>query len=438
MDKFSDILTKNVRNRVFLKYNGLHGRWIANSKLRTKKILLKNEVSTPKLIAVLKTEKAVNNFAWEKLDGNFVVKPFAGSGGEGILVIRKRARWAGEWYLMNGDKVDISDLRFHCIDILQGQFNVRRTPDRILIEERVKIHPKFLSFTKLGTPDIRVIVFNRVPIMAMLRIPTKESDGKANISHGAIGLGIDLATGITTFGVQNDKLIKKIFDRKRKKMIKVNGIKIPFWDRVLETAVNSQQAVGELNYVGVDVLIDKEFGPMVLELNARPGLSIQICNRAGLRRRLIRVEGLKIRNATHGIRIAKALFGESFVDQVRPDREIKVLSPLEPIRIKTFLKSPKKTDLIAKVDTGAFRSSIDKKFAKQLGLLSKDNVLYYRHYSSALGKKHRRPVIAVEFWLSGVKITTAVNVTDRNRLRTKFLIGRKDLGGFVIRVEEIK
>lgn len=42
-----------------------------------------------------------------------------------------------------------------------------------------------------------------------------------------------------------------------------------------------------LGYLGADFVLDKERGPVLLELNARPGLAIQIANRSGLRRRLV-------------------------------------------------------------------------------------------------------------------------------------------------------
>ncbi len=436
MSGYADILTKNLRNWIYLKENSAYGRRIANSKLRTKRVLARNGVSVPKLIAVFKSQTDVFQFAWEKLNDNFVVKPASSSGGEGILVVRKRAKWAGEWFLMDGRKVDIAYLRFHCLDILQGQFNVRGTQDKVFIEERIKIHPKFLRFTKLGTPDVRVIVYNHVPVMAMLRIPTEESKGKANLHQGAIGLGIDLATGITTYGVHNGRLINKIYDRKRKKPVKINGIRVPFWRKILETAILCQEAIPGLRFLGVDLVLDKEKGPVVLELNARPGLSIQICNRAGLRRRLERVSGLKIRSVAHGIRVAQTLFGESFVDRVTQDGEIKVLDPLEPVKISGFEQGKRKrVELMAKIDTGAYRSSIDQELAQELGLLRPDNILYYRHYRSALGRRHRRPVIGLTLWIKGRKIITAANVTDRHRLRTKILIGRKDLKGFMVRID---
>jgi D-alanine-D-alanine ligase-like ATP-grasp enzyme len=58
---------------------------------------------------------------------------------------------------------------------------------------------------------------------------------------------------------------------------------------MLEMAAHAFEMT-ELGYVGVDIAMDKDQGPMILELNARPGLSIQIANRAGLLRRTAAVD----------------------------------------------------------------------------------------------------------------------------------------------------
>jgi hypothetical protein len=320
-------------------------------------------------------------------------------------------------------------------------------PDSVLVEERIKIHPMFLSITKTGTPDIGVVVYNKIPVMAFLRIPTEESGGKANLQQGAIGLGVDLATGITTFGVQGkSEEISKIYDFGKKKMIKVNGIRIPKWREILETAVDCQRAIPGLGFMRVDVVLDKDKGPVVLEVNARPGLSIQICNKAGLRLRMEKVEDIEVKSVDHAVTLAKYLFGESFFEKVEQKEKIKTVEPLEIIKVKIpkgfkpdLQKSPilklrkhRVVEVRAKIDTGAFRSSMDRNLAEKLGLLDESRVLYYRHYRSSLGTHKDRPVIGVTFWLNGKKVVTAVNVADRNKLRTKFLLGRKDLEGFLI------
>ncbi|MEI8067984.1 MAG: sugar-transfer associated ATP-grasp domain-containing protein [Candidatus Shapirobacteria bacterium] len=447
LKNYKQFLTKNERNKVYLRKNSAGGRALADSKYRTKKTLAKANVGVPELIKRFRSVEALENFKWEDLEGNFVIKPESGYGGEGIIIVRRRGKWAGEWHKMNGDIVTTQDINLHCQDILAGKYSLHGMPDSVLVEERIKIHPMFLSLTKSGTPDVRVIVYNRVPVMAMLRVPTEKSGGKANLQQGAMGLGIDLATGITTFGIEGKgDPIYKIYDYGKKKRRKVNGIKIPFWREILETSINCQKAIPGLGFLGVDVVLDKEKGPMVLEVNARPGLSIQICNRAGLKTRINRVEEIEVRSMEHSITLVKYLFGESFFEKVEEKEKNKMIDSKEIIRIK--IAKGFKPDLVkgvvikqgkhrvvevkSKVDTGALRSSIDEKLAIKLGLLSDDKILYYRHYRSALGKANERPVIGLTFWLKGKKIMTAVNVADRKGLISKFLVGRKDLDGFLI------
>ena len=52
-----------------------------------------------------------------------------------------------------------------------------------------------------------------------------------------------------------------------------------------------------LGYIGVDFVLDRDHGPMILELNARPGLAIQMANGNGLLPRLRKVEALAARGA---------------------------------------------------------------------------------------------------------------------------------------------
>ncbi len=314
---YQQFLTKNERNKIYLRKNSSKGRMTADSKWLTKRVLAKGGVGVPKLIAKFRKEDEIEGFDWLGLEGNFVVKPISGYGGEGVIVVRKRGKWAGEWKRMDGGVVDVNFLKMHCKEILSGKYSLYGMRDGAIVEERIKIHPKFLSLTNSGTPDVRVIVYNKVPVMAMLRIPTEKSGGKSNLQQGAIGLGLDMATGISTYAVSGkSELIRKIYDFKKKKMIKANGIKIPYWREILETAVQCQEAIPGLGFLGVDVVLDKEAGPVVLEVNARPGLSIQICNKAGLKTRIKRVEGIKVKNVNHGVDLAKYLFAEDFWDKV--------------------------------------------------------------------------------------------------------------------------
>ena len=302
-------------------------------------------------------------------------------------------------------------------------------PDTGYIEEYVGRHKAFRKFAYRGTPDIRVIVFNKVPVMAMLRLPTKESGGRANLHQGAIAVGVDIATGITTRAYWHGKHIRYKPGTKRK----LHGIKIPQFTKVLETAVASGLATG-LEYFGADVVMHPEKGPMILELNHQPGLSIQLANNAGLKKRLERVEDLEVKNAEHGVKIAKIIFAERFADRVKVEEGVKILKSTE--KVKIYPPGGKARVINARIDSGALRSSIDRKLAGELGLLTEENILWRKRYAyrSAAGKQSR-PVIALTVRIAGRKIKTSASVADRSRMTTHLLIGRNDLQGFLVNPE---
>jgi alpha-L-glutamate ligase-like protein len=425
MVKQKDILGINSRSSEYLRLNKKRARLRADDKLLAKKILRKVKIPHPKLLGKLKNQMEVEKFDWLKLDGGFVIKPVQGLEGGGILLVKRPAKLAGEWILIGGKKVNTEDLKLHAMDIIEGRFSRNNIPDTVMIEERVEIHRKFKKISSGGAPDVRVIVYNKVPIMAMLRLPTKQSAGKANLHQGAVGLGIDIATGITTYGVHKGKELKLLPGTQKK----VNGITVPEWNKILRMAVETQIA-SELGYLAVDMLVDPERGPLVLELNDQPGLSIQIANRSGLKRRLNRVEGLSVEDAKKGVRVAKALFASAFARRVGklPGDKTRV-GIFEMAEVKVGKR--KKFLMEAKIDTGAYGSSIDRSLAKELGLLVKENVLWEKRYRSSLGSQ-KRMVIRLIFWLKGTKVVTRASVTNRKDMRKKLLIGRRDLRDFVV------
>lgn len=426
MAKATQILGLNARNQIYLKLNTKKGRRIADSKLLTKKVLKRHKLPTPELLAVLKSPQEVISFNWSYLPDNFVLKPVSGYAGGGIIVVKKKAKWAGEWYLMDDSIVNVSDLRLRSLDILAGQFSLHNLPDWAMVEKRIKIAKIFRKYAYQGTPDIRIIVFNKVPVMAMLRLPTAQSKGKANLHQGAIGAGVDLATGITTYGVCQGKFIKYIPGTKKK----VNGLKLPNWNTILTLAVKAQEAAPSLGYMGVDIVYDKEHGPVILELNARPGLDIQKANLSPLKKRLERVEGLEVKDAEHGVKIAKTLFAERFADRVMVEEGVKIVRTWEYVKIRSADK--KKIEIRAKVDTGAWRTSIDRSLAKDLGLLRVDNILWSKIYKSGLGRQER-VVIGLTFYLAGRRVKTIASVAERADLRAAMIIGRRDLEGFLVK-----
>jgi len=422
--KASSLLGINGRGVLFTgKYNSRQAKKIADSKLLTNRVLRAFKVPHPLIFARFKNPEDVFNFEWTKLPSAFALKPSRGLGGEGIVVLKKRIS-NSEWMTSSKQKITVEDLKMHTLDILEGAYSMGTEPDSAFIQEYVGRHSAFKKLSFRGTPDIRVIVFNKIPVMAMLRLPTKQSGGRANLHQGALGLGIDIATGITTKSILNNKEIIYKPDTNRK----LRGIKIPFWNTILRTAVDGQIASG-LGYAGVDIVLHPEKGPQIIELNAQPGLSIQLANMEGLKRRLDRVDDIDVIDAEHGVKIAKALFASKFVNKVKNTDDIKTIKAVEEIR----LLDPKNGSIkiLAKIDTGAWSSAIDISLARRMGLLRRNKIIATRKKLSALGEEER-PVIPLSFFLAGRKIVTKATVADRKVLRYQVLIGRTDLTGFLV------
>ncbi|MFH1613350.1 MAG: sugar-transfer associated ATP-grasp domain-containing protein [bacterium] len=135
----------------------------------------------------------------------------------------------------------------------------------------------FKNIISTGLPDIRIIVYKNIPVMAMIRFPSFISNGCANLHKGGIGVGINLNTGYTQFGFYENKKITVHPDTNK---IFAN-LQIPNWQEIINLAIESCKIV-DINYLGVDIVLDENEKPLIMELNARPGLSIQMANFAGL------------------------------------------------------------------------------------------------------------------------------------------------------------
>jgi len=210
---------------------------------------------------------------------DFVIKPAQGSGGDGIIVVVGKS---GDMFrLGSGKLLSMDDIRFHLQNTLSGIYSLGGQDDKALIEYRVKFDPVFKPITYEGVPDVRIIVFLGVPVMAMVRLPTRMSGGRANLHQGCIGAGVDMATGKTLSAVLKNAIVEEHPDTNTV----VRGVQIPNWDELLRIAAQSYELTG-LGYQGIDLVLDSERGPLMLELNARPGLNIQIANGEGIANRL--------------------------------------------------------------------------------------------------------------------------------------------------------
>lgn len=279
------VLGMNQRNAEYIQGYNLRRLYpLVDDKRRTKELAIMAGIAVPELYGVVETEKQAGRLH-EILEDrtDFCIKPAHGSGGQGILVVSGRIN--ERYRKTNGALLTGDELSYYVSHILSGLYSLGGQPDVALIESRVEFDPIFEAVSYLGVPDIRILLFRGVPVMAMVRLPTRMSEGKANLHQGAVGAGVELATGRTLSGVWTNRVLTRHPDTGAP----IQGLQIPQWDRLLELAARCNELVG-LGYIGVDIVLDRTRGPLVLELNARPGLNIQIANGAGLLDRLNRLK----------------------------------------------------------------------------------------------------------------------------------------------------
>ncbi len=271
----------NMRNARFLLPNNPRRLYrLVDDKLETKALAEAEGLSVPETFAVIRsphdTAKLERTLAAHDA---FVIKPARGSGGKGVLVIDGKKD--GKYFKPSGTALTGDELRHHVSNILAGLFSLGGQRDCALVEYRVRPAKLLTDISYQGAPDIRLVMLHGYPVMAMLRAATRESDGRANLHQGALGIGIDLATGRTIRAVHHGKPVTHHPDVG----VDLIGIQLPGWDKILDIAVTCQEMTG-LGYLGVDLMIDETRGPLMIEVNARPGLAIQMANGVGLLRRL--------------------------------------------------------------------------------------------------------------------------------------------------------
>ncbi len=275
--KQAGILNMNGRNyNVIGKHNRRRLYPLVDDKVLTKRLANEIGIQTPRLLGAIDAQHDVKNFLKIiKGHASFVIKPAHGSGGKGVLVIRKYTR--NYFRTASGRVLKFSEVYQHISNILSGLYSLGGRYDTAVFEEMVHFSNQFKDFSFQGIPDVRVIVYQGFPAMAMMRLATKESGGRANLHQGAVGVGIDIRTGKAIAAVQHNRPVRFHPDTGADLMT----LEVPFWRAHLEMAAKGYDMTG-LGYLGADIVLDKERGPMMLELNARPGLAIQIANRKGL------------------------------------------------------------------------------------------------------------------------------------------------------------
>jgi len=95
----------------------------------------------------------------------------------------------------------------------------------------------------------------------------------------------------------------------------------------------------------------------------------------------------------------------------------------------TFIGTKKAKTVMARIDTGAKRCSIDQSIADEIGV---GNIIKHKEVKSALGT-NERPIIKIMIQIKDRKISAYCTIADRSRLKYPALIGRNVLRrGFIV------
>ncbi|MEL6560385.1 MAG: sugar-transfer associated ATP-grasp domain-containing protein [Bacteroidota bacterium] len=251
---------------------------LADDKYLAKGIMEDNCIACPKTFGTIDQIGRIAE-VWEVVKewNRLVIKPAKGAGGKGILILRKENK---QWF-KGQTPIDEEQIFAHIANIIFGIYSFGDS-DRVLIEEYVQPHHFFTDIYPAGVPDFRIILLKGIPLMAMLRLPTSASDGKANLHQGGLGIGIDIETGMLKEAYDGKQHLKNHPDSGSV----ITGKRVPFWSRVMELSIETA-ACFPLDYLGVDLVIDQVKGPMIMEVNVRPGLAIQIANKQGLKEAIV-------------------------------------------------------------------------------------------------------------------------------------------------------
>ncbi len=355
--KSHGLLGQNARNLSYIKGGNFKlAKKLADSKLTTKKFLARHKVAVPETLQIIAKHSEISLEKIRAYEPPFVIKPNNGYWGKWILIIDEiNTQWnfvTNSWDIYSPEK-----LSEHFTYVLDGFYSLSWGRDKVIIEKKIILTKEIELLGKYGLPDLRIVTYNMVPVMAMIRIPTEESDGKANIHWGACAAGIDIGSGRLTYISSKWKIVKSIPG-----IGDVRGMIVPDWDKILSLAVQVQQVTG-IKFLWCDVVLDERDGPLLLEINVRPWLEIQNVNLAPLKTRLDKVEGVDVSSVEKWVRIWRDLFSWDIEDKIKSLSGKKVAGQREYLKI---FYNEKTLSYIADIRISMGDSFISKSFVENI------------------------------------------------------------------------
>jgi len=393
------VLGINARNLSYIKkFNWKKEIRLANDKLATKKFLSERWIPFAKTYEVIKDRKQLFDVDFSKLPSqDFVIKPNRWSKGKWIYVVKylwninnikedqpknsfekvkfKFHKIVDKFqnmpnfpykYKIWENVISDNELRRYILDDLDWKNSMTNGNDKVIVEEKLVPGDTFKEFCKFWLADMRIIVFNLVPVWAMVRIPTEKSGGKANLAAGGIWAWIDIWTWIIKSVYVNHKSYTNKFPAEYKHL---KWIKIPYWDDILLWSSKIQYFVN-LWYLALDWVITDD-GPKLLEINARAGLELQNITWVKLAKVLDKISDLKIKYPEKWVEIAKTLFSQE-------DKEIlpqKILYLSQMWKLKAKVDEIKYyNEILVKVDINKSENYVSNDIYQWLKLCNTDDI----------------------------------------------------------------
>jgi hypothetical protein len=182
-----------------------------------------------------------------------VVKPNRGHRGNNVLIADRRD--GDGWLRTSGHALPLRVARDHLRLVLDGESS-GRDRDAALFEPLIRTDGELGRLSYQGLPDICVICEHDQPRLAMLRLPTSRSGGRAHLHQGAVGAAVDIDTGRAVAA----RIGRHAVDVHPDTHARLLGSRVPAWGQARNAASRCGPATG-LHHAGADVVVAQGRGP---------------------------------------------------------------------------------------------------------------------------------------------------------------------------------
>jgi len=202
--------------------------------------------------------------AMQRDGGPFIIKPQDSGMGFGVALVNVEG---GRLTRRRGHKT--------------SAYHVTPSPTSTLVERVVPQHSHWDAFFAGSANTMRLLTLwtpgEPAPFIAAAaqRIGASDTAPTDNFAGGGMAASIALDTGVIGHACRRTRSGRP--DRlthHHETGARIEGVQLPFWDRILQTVLSAASLLGVARYVGWDVMIDADGTPVIIEGNANTGVHI--------------------------------------------------------------------------------------------------------------------------------------------------------------------